>query len=77
MSVEALDPDEPFGEWAKSQTLTAEVTLSRRERERFGRHIAAVFDVPPWMLGIGVQPLAIDGHAYHRRQRNRIKRRRR
>lgn len=51
--------------------------LSRRERERFGRRIAAVFDVPPWMLGIGVQPLAINGHAYHRRQRNRIKRRRR
>lgn len=41
------------------------------------RQIGRVFGIKPKLLGVGPPPLAIDGHAYHRRQRNRIKRRRR
>jgi len=50
---------------------------SRRELDRMRRQIARVFDVPLYIVGLAPPPLAIDGHAYHRRQRNRIKRRRR
>lgn len=50
---------------------------TRRELNRTARMIGRCFDVPPWVIGISPPPLAIDGHAYRRRQRNRIKRRRR
>ncbi|MET9222340.1 hypothetical protein ABZX65_26750 [Streptomyces sp. NPDC003300] len=39
------------------------------------RAILRAYRLKPRHIGIG--RLAIDGHAYHRRQRNRIKRRRR
>jgi hypothetical protein len=41
------------------------------------RQIGRAYRIKPKLLGIGPPPLAIDGHAYHRRQRNRVKRRRR
>lgn len=50
---------------------------TRRELNRMARTIARCFDVPLWVVGVTPPPLAIDGHAYRRRQRNRVKRRRR
>lgn len=52
----------------------AEMACFERKLER---RICRAFRVKPRHIGLGVPPLAIDGHAYHRRQRNRVKRRRR
>lgn len=41
------------------------------------RQIGHAYRVKPKFVGVGPPPLAIDGHAYHQRQRNRVKRRRR
>lgn len=45
--------------------------------DRYERQIARIYRIPPRALGLTPPPLPIDGHAYHQRQRNRIKRRRR
>lgn len=44
---------------------------------RMQRQIARAFRIKPKLLGVGPPPLAIDGHAYRRRQKNRVKRRKR
>jgi predicted methyltransferase len=41
------------------------------------RQIGHAYRIKPKLLGIGAPPLAIDGRAYRRRQKNRVKRRRR
>jgi hypothetical protein len=51
--------------------------LQRSGPNRLERQIAHAYRLKPKQIGIGPPPLAIDGHAYHRRQRNRVKRRRR
>ena len=58
-----------------------ETSLSPAEMAAFERklqrRILKAFRLKPKHIGLGVPPLAIDGHAYHQRQRNRAKRRRR
>ena len=44
---------------------------------RMQRQIARAFRIKPKLLGVGPPPLAIDGRAYRRRQKNRVKRRKR
>lgn len=56
--------------------------LSRRDRDRLVRQIARLFGVSPWVVGAGVDgfpmpPSRVANSAYHQRQRNRVKRRRR
>jgi hypothetical protein len=41
------------------------------------RQIGHAYRIKPKLVGIGPPALAIDGHAYHQRQRNRVKRGRR
>ena len=64
-------------EWDRPEYPSPAPILSRREVDRWARRIAKLFDVPSWITGASPPPLAIDGHAYRRRQRNRVKRRRR
>lgn len=45
--------------------------------DRWERKIARVYRIPPRLLGLTPPPLAIDGPAYRRRQKNRVKRGRR
>lgn len=67
-------------EW-RPLTPEPEFALSPAEMASFERMlqrtICRAFRVKPHHIGLGVPRLAIDGHAYRQRQRNRVKRRRR
>lgn len=72
--------------WAQifaDATLDAQRRLAADRRrymsgpDRWERKLARVFRISPRLLGLTPPPLAINGHAYQQRQRNRVKRRRR
>lgn len=67
-------------EW-RSLAPEPECALRPAEMARFERKlqrmICRAFRVKPHHIGLGVPRLAIDGHKYRQRQRNRVKRRKR
>lgn len=69
------DAPAPWVPPARAVTVTAR--LDDRLLRQLQRDVLRAFGIKPHQIGLGVPPLAIDGHAYRRRLRNRVKRKNR